>query len=169
MADRNDGSIAPRRSLSGPILPRPSGDGGGGCKAEEAKAAASARRKRSRLPVRQPGEEGRAEAAQTAQKSVEKTTRSRRGDLRGSRLPSRPGSRLSPADDEAGTGTERAERQIGQTRPKATPGVVPATGAGAASSRPRPPPRSGARRRRRPSPGVLAARGCAWSRSTPGR
>ena len=43
MADRNDGSIAPRRSLSGPILPPPPPEMAEEArKAEEAKATARA-------------------------------------------------------------------------------------------------------------------------------
>ena len=75
MADRNDGSIAPRRSLSGPILPPPPPEMVEEArKAEEAKAAAE-REKEEKKAAREAARAKKAEqkAAQTAQKSAQKS------------------------------------------------------------------------------------------------
>ena len=75
MADRNDGSIAPRRSLSGPILPPPPPEMlEEARKAEEAKAAAE-REKEEKKAAREAARAKKAEekAAQAAQKSAEKS------------------------------------------------------------------------------------------------
>ena len=75
MADRNDGSIAPRRSLSGPILPPPPPEMlEEARKAEEAKAAAE-REKEEKKAAREAARAKKAEqkAAQTAQKSAQKS------------------------------------------------------------------------------------------------
>jgi hypothetical protein len=77
MADRNDGSIAPRRSLSGPILPPPPPEMlDEARKAKEAKAAAE-REKEEKKAAREAALAKKAEekAAQTAQKSAKKTAR----------------------------------------------------------------------------------------------
>jgi len=143
MADRNDGSIAPRRSLSGPILPPPPPELEEARKAEEAKAAAE-REKEEKKAAREAARAKKAEekAAQSAQKSAQKATQkpAKKAAPRPARkLPltqptTRPARAPEPAEQQSGQdspqgasplGAQGAPQEVAPSRPEPTPASVP--------------------------------------------
>jgi Transmembrane domain of unknown function (DUF3566) len=138
MADRNDGSIAPRRSLSGPILPPPPPEMlEEARKAEEAKAAAE-REKEEKKAAREAARAKKAEqkaAQKPAQKSAPKTVR-------------KPAQKVAPQQartpDESPTqsvgppaqAARPAEQRTGYERPQGASPAAPHVAPSAAAQQP---------------------------------
>jgi Transmembrane domain of unknown function (DUF3566) len=138
MADRNDGSIAPRRSLSGPILPPPPPEMlEEARKAEEAKAAAE-REKEEKKAAREAARAKKAEqkaAQKSAQNSAPKPSRkpAQKAAPQQARTPNESASQpVAPPAQAA----RPAEQRTGYERPQGASSAAPLVGPSTAAQQP---------------------------------
>ena len=132
MADRNDGSIAPRRSLSGPILPPPPPE-----MAEEARKAEEARRA---AEARKAEESRKAEEAKAKAQREKAEKKAARDAARAKRAEKKAAQKAAPkkAPAAAPKPTEKYGQQ--QAREPSAQEAGPTIGAAAVQARPEPAP-----------------------------